>query len=451
MNNRTLAEHLSKEAIKFGADQVQVQIHSEDSSLTRFAASQIHQNVYRSMGGINVMAVKARSIGIARINALTEEAGSRAVKQALATASLVPPNKNFVSLPEPIPWTPIFGSVNKATAECSPEERAKVVKEIIDAAHGVSDEVTTVSGSVSTGMYRYAVANSLGVSAEAEYTLAATSVTVISGPQESLSYSVDGEVSRSIRDLKTVETGVNVAENSVHGLNPIMLEPGVYEAILKPNAGIVALGSVTNGFAARAWRTGTSFVRQHDGERIFDPKLSIIDDPRHPETVLTVPVDGEGVPKERVELITEGRIGESSICYDSMEAHRIGKKSTGHSALPGGRSFGPALGNLIVKAGSSSLEEMIEETKRGVLVTQFNYNSLVDAGEVIISGLTRNGTFLIEEGEIKAPIMNLRYTDSMLNTLKDIPLISKQRTKTRTKTLPIIKVNELRFTGSTQY
>ena len=451
MNLRTLAERLSDEAIKGGADQVQVQIHSEDSSLTRFAASQIHQNVARSMGGINVKAVKGRSIGTARINALTEEAGSRAVIQALGTASLVPPNRSFVSLPEPSQWTPIHGSVDKDTAECSPEARAQVVKEIIDAAHDVSEKVTAVSGSVSTGLHRYAVANSLGVSAEAEYTLAATSVTVISGPPNGLSYSVDGEVSRSLGDLKTAETGVKVAENSVRGLNPVLLEPGVYEAILMPNAGTTALGSVTSGFAARAWRTGTSFVRHHDGERVFDPKLSIADDPRHPETVIAVPVDGEGVPKESVELITEGVVGESGVCYDSMEAHRVGKKSTGHSALPGGRSFGPALGNLIVEAGNSSLEEMIAETQRGVLVTQFNYNAVVDTSEVIISGLTRNGTFLIEDGEIKSPVHNLRYTDSMLNTLKDIPLITKQRTKTRTRTLPTIKVNELRFTGATQY
>jgi len=112
MNLRTLAERLNDEAVKGGADQVQVQIHSEDSSLTRFAASQIHQNVSRSMGGINIQAVKGRSIGTARINALTEEAGIRAVKQALATASLVPSNKSFVSLPEPSPWTPIQGSVD---------------------------------------------------------------------------------------------------------------------------------------------------------------------------------------------------------------------------------------------------------------------------------------------------------------------------------------------------
>ena len=92
----------------------------------------------------------------------------------------------------------------------------------------------------------------------------------------------------------------------------------------------------------------------------------------------------------------------------------------------------------------------IEETKRGVLVTQFNYNAVVDPSEVIISGLTRNGTFLIEDGEIKAPILNLRYTDSMLTTLREIPLISTERTKTRTMTLPTIKVNELRFTGGSE-
>ena len=450
MNLKEIAEKLVTETTNLGAEQAQVQVHMEDSALTRFAESQIHQNVARKMGGIAVKAIIGKSIGTARINSLKIEDGMEAVQQAYATAKLVPENSHFVSLPKPGAWSPIRGAMDPETAECSPDARADTAKTIIETAHYVSPEVRAVAGSISTGFHGFAVANSLGVSAEAEYTMASPSVSVINGKPRGVSDSVCGGVSRKLSELDASKTGLLVAESSVKGLNPILLQPGSYEAILLPNAGTTALGSITRSFGAQAWRNGTSFVRHHDGERVFDEKLSIVDDPRNPETVLAVPVDGEGVPKRRVELVTRGVVGESGVCYDSYQAYRDGKESTGHAALPGGRSFGPALGNVIVSPGDSSLEEMIEETKRGVLVTQFNYNAVVDPSEVIISGLTRNGTFLIEDGEIKAPILNLRYTDSMLTTLREIPLISTERTKTRTMTLPTIKVNELRFTGGSE-
>jgi predicted Zn-dependent protease len=450
MNLKTLAEKLVTETVKLGADQAQVQVHMEDSALTRFAQSQIHQNVARKMGGISVKAIIGKSIGTARINGLREEDGLESVKQAYATAKLVPEDKNFVSLPGPKDWDKIPGAVDNDTASCSPDMRAKAVKAIIETAHNVSPEVKAVAGSISTGLHGFAVANSLGVSAEANYTMASTSVTVISGESDGLSYSVGGEVSRRLGDLDPSKTGLQVSESSVKGLNPVLLKPGVYETILMPNAGTTAFGTITRSFGAMAWRNGTSFVRHHDGEKVFDDKLTIVDDPRDPETVLAVPVDGEGVPKARIELVTRGFVGESGVCYDSYQAYRDGKKSTGHAALPGGRSFGAAIGNIVVAPGDSSVEEMIEETKRGVLVTQFNYNAVVDPSELIISGLTRNGTFLIENGEITNPILNLRYTDSMLTTLKNIPLISKERERTRAMTLPSFKVDQLRFTGGSE-
>jgi len=175
------------------------------------------------------------------------------------------------------------------------------------------------------------------------------------------------------------------------------------------------------------WQGGAFLVKHHLDKKVFDEKLIVVDDAREPKTVVVVPIDGEGVPKRRIELITNGAVSEDSICYDSLTAVRERKESTGHSPPPLGRGFGgPSLANVVVSLGDSTVDEMIAETKRGVLVTQFHYNAMVGVTDVIISGLTRNGTFLIEEGGVVGPVMNLRYTDSMLSALKDIPLISEE-------------------------
>jgi len=446
------AEKLVEETMKRGADQAQASAFFTDSALTRFANSQIHQNVARRVGGMIVKAVVGGGIGVARVNSVDVGLGKEAVDQALGTAKLVPPNKRFKSLPGPMEWAPIDGAFDTVTADCPPEARADAVDALISAAHSVSPFVNAVAGSFSTGMDSFAVANSLGVSAQAAYSLANLTATVISKEGGSLSFSIAGEVSRKFKDLDASSIGREAAEKSVKGLNPKKLSPGVYEAILMPLAGSVALSSVAIGFSAPAWQSGASFVRHHLGERVFDEKLNVIDEPRDPRTVVAVPIDGEGVPKRRMELVTDGVVGEDSICYDSLTAGREGKESTGHAALPVGRGFGgPSIMNAVVDPGDSTVEEMIAETRLGVLVTQFHYNAMVGMTDVMISGLTRNGTFLIEEGEVVGPVMNLRYTDSMLSALKDTPLLSKDLKRMRRITLPVIKVSKLRFTGVTEY
>jgi len=459
-----IAEKLVDETIKKGADQAEAVAFLTDNALTRFANSQIHQNIASKIGGIIVRAVVGKSIGIARVNSLGFQPEKEAVEQALRTAKLVPPDKHFKSLPTPKEWIPIKRALDPETADCPPEVRADAVDALISEAHSVSPVVKAVAGYISTGMNAFAVANSLGVSAQAAYSLANLSTTVISEDGGRPSFSKKGDFSRRFKDLDAPSIGRETAENSVKGLNPSKLSPDVYEAILMPLAANVVLSSVAEGFAATTWQSGASFVKHHLDEQVFDEKLTVIDDPRDPRTILAVPIDGEGVPKRQVKLITNGVVSEDSICYDSFMAVREGKESTGHSLLPLERSFEVpsvartrptgsqiSLENVVVSPGNSTVEEMIAETKRGVLVTQFHYNAMLSVTDLIISGITRNGLFLIEDGEVVGPVMNLRYTESMLSTLKDIPLISKELNRTQGMTLPIIKVSKFRFTGVTEY
>ena len=449
---RGIAEELVDETIKRGADQAEASAFHMDGALTRFANSQITQNVASKVGGVIVRAVLKGSVGVSRISSLDPSLYVEAVEQALSTAKLVPSDKNFRGLPEPKEWTLIEGAFDPETAECLPERRAQMVDSLVSEAHDISPLVDAVAGHVTTGLNSFAVANSLDVSAHASYSLAQV-VTVISSKEGGKkSASTASDVSRRVSDLDPVALGREAAEKSVRGLNPSKLEPGVYEAILLPLAGAVALSSVMGGFSARTWQSGASFVKHHLGEQVFDEKLNVVDDPRDPNTVIAIPVDGEGVPKGRLEMIAGGVPLEDGIVYDSYLAGKEGKESTGHAALPVGRAFGGGgAGNIVVAPGDASVEEMIAETKRGVLITQFWYNAGVSVTDVVISGLTRNGTFLVEDGEVVGPVMNLRYTDSMLSALKEVPMISKELKRTQRMSLPTLKLERLRFTGATEY
>jgi len=148
-------------------------------------------------------------------------------------------------------------------------------------------------------------------------------------------------------------------------------------------------------------------------------------------------------------------VSENSICYDSFTAGKEkGRKSTGHAPPPIMMFFGPMRPfpiNMIASSGDASMEEMIKDIKHGVFVTRFHYTNPVDPTKAILTGLTRDGTFLIENGEISKPVMNLRYTDSMLTALKNIDMIGREQQRTGDTTTPAMKLKKLRFTGVTEY
>jgi predicted Zn-dependent protease len=173
------------------------------------------------------------------------------------------------------------------------------------------------------------------------------------------------------------------------------------------------------------------------------------DDGKDMNTLFVSPVDGEGVPKKSVNLVHNGVVDEASICYDSYTAGKAGTESTGHAGTPFFDVFegGPDLINLVLSPGDCSVEEMIKETHHGVYVSRFHYVRTVNRPQLVLTGLTRDGTFLIENGEISGPIRNLRFTDSFLNAYRNIEMIGKEQERALQATVPSIKVSKLRFTG----
>jgi len=449
-----IAEKTVKLASKEKIDQAQVTAFIRDTALTRYANSQIHQNVASKAGGVTIKVVKDKRIGTLRINSLEDEQIQRAVKNVVKIARVTPPNKDFRSLPQPQKWTPIRGVFDRETAEYSPDYRAERVKEIIETAHSKSPRVKAVAGSFSTGSVAFAVSNSLGVSAWAELSLASVNTTVISRAGDSQGFGSSVQYSRRVKDLDTVAVASRAAEKSVQSVNPSRLSLGEYEVVLSPLAVSTFmdyLGYI--GFSATPFQDGESFVKYHLNKRVFDEKLTVMDDARDPESLLSIPVDGEGVPKRKTRLIERGMVSEKSICHDSLTAGREKKESNGHS-VPTVLEFGvmrPLPINVIASPGDSSIEEMIEDTQHGIVVTRFHYTNPVELTKAILTGLTRDGTFLIEKGEIGKPVMNLRYTDSMLSALRNIPLIGRELECLEGVTVPAMKLEKLRFTGITEY
>jgi predicted Zn-dependent protease len=208
------------------------------------------------------------------------------------------------------------------------------------------------------------------------------------------------------------------------------------------------------GFGAVAMQEGRSFMAGKIGQQIVDPRISIWDDGLSTDTI-PWPFDFEGVPKQRVDLIEAGIA--RGVVYDSYRAGKEeGKESTGH-ALPAPNPFGPIPLNPFIAPGDATLEEMIASTERGLYVTRFHYTRPAEPTKVVITGMTRDGTFLIENGEIAYPVKNLRFTQGYLEALNHVDVIGSEPRMLmglgdigRTS-VPALKLDKFNFTGATEF
>jgi predicted Zn-dependent protease len=208
------------------------------------------------------------------------------------------------------------------------------------------------------------------------------------------------------------------------------------------------------GFSAVAFQEGRSFLCGKLGEQIVDPRISIWDDGLSLEG-LPQPFDFEGVPKQRVDLIQEGIA--RGVVYDSYRAGKEqGQASTGH-ALPPTFTMGPLPLNAFFGPGDATIEEMIASTERGIYVTRFHYTRPVEPSKVVITGMTRDGTFMVENGEIAYPIKNLRFTQGYLEALNHVEMVGKESrllagwSALFRSTVPALKLGRFNFTGATEF
>ena len=418
------------------AEQTEASIYTGKSALTRFANSTIHQNMLFENAEIRVRAVFGKKVAEGSSNRLDEDGIRALVDSVVEMARLQDENKDFVSLPKPGGSYRCGDGYDESTASCTAEDRAAAVRAIVAEADRIGG---TAAGSFSVRSYQRAVRNTLGINASYKGT-SANLLTVVTGPDGGFGYA--SASSGDVSGINARAIGLEAATTANESRKPTALEPGEYETILLPYAVADMINMLTwMGFGAMEYQEGESWVCGKLGTRVASDNISLWDDGCDSKTILS-PFDGEGVAKQKVDLIKDGVA--AGILYDSYTAHREGKESTGHA--PWGRAH-----NLVLAPGDAAVEDMIANTKRGLLVTRFHYTNIAHQKSASFTGMTRDGTFLIEGGKISRPVMNMRFTQSITEALANTQMIGSELKYEEGALVPALKLGKFRFSSATEF
>jgi predicted Zn-dependent protease len=406
-----LAETLGP-ALAAGADGVLAIAFHSWGGLTRFASSRIHQNTWREDVDVRVTAVvDGARLGVANTHSVDPEAVRRAAEDAVAIARVTPPDPDFPGLTEP-GEIPSRTGHDEATARSSPGERAAAVgTALAELSSGVEG-----AGYVETSADEVMVATTTGVRAYGIVTRASMSVMAMHPDSSGYAELIE----RRIGDLDPAAIGARAVRKAELGRNPQPISPGAYTVVLEPAATSTLMQFLAYlGFGAKAFLEGRSFMEGRIGQKIVGDRITIVDDPLAADA-LGLPFDFEGTPASRVTLVEDGVARD--VVWDRTTAKRAGRASTGHG-LPPPNPDGPFPLNLRMRPGSSSLDDLVAGTERGLLVTRFHYSNVVNEKETVLTGMTRDGTFLIEDGKLAHGVRNLRYTQNALEALSNVEAI----------------------------
>jgi predicted Zn-dependent protease len=430
-------------------DQAEAVVVARNAALTRFANAAIHQNVVSREAELRVRVVRGKRVAMVTTDRLDEEGIRRAARDASDLAKITPENPTFGGLPGDRDLRSAPSAFVERTAEATPLDRARAVKQLCDTARAAS---LSAAGYVSTNVQELAIANSLGVWA---YSPATTSDAELAALGDAGSAFAQ-RLSLDFGTLDIAGCAKEAVAKAKAAQKPRDLAPGTHEVVLEPYAVrdmVAFLGSQLTGLAVEE---GRSFVIGKLGQKVTGD-VTLVDDPFDPKG-LPRPFDLEGQPSERLTLIEHGVA--RAVVYDSQTAHRTGHKNTGHALPP--NPFQPAAPmHLRLEPGSQTREELIKGCKRGVLVTRFWYTRWVHQLRTIVTGMTRDGTFAIEDGEIAYPVKNFRFTqsyhDALAGTLgigSDLALLvpgEQFGLQVSSYRVPALRLASFTFTGATQY
>ncbi len=435
------------------ADQTEAALFNYNQALTRFANNYIHQNVNEANAGISIRVIFGKKIGSASTNSLDRHKIEETIRWAEEIAKYQRQNKDFISLPKirqkDYQHAKTF---TKSTEEFSNRDRARAVSQIIEVA---KKHKMRAFGSVSNGTSELCIGNSLGTFAYAKSNDLYCNI-VMTGKNST------GYVQVGARDASKIdfrEQAEVAAQKALMSADPIGIRPGPYPTILEPLAASELLDYLGHhAFNSKLFQEGRSYLVGKLGKKIVDERVTVIDDPFN-EKGYAFPFDFEGFPKRRLVLIDRGVA--KGIVYDSLTATRARKKSTGH-ALPAPNPFGPIPTHIFMRGGTESVDDMIKSTKKGILVTRFHYTNIIDPHKLIITGMTRDGTFLIENGKIVQGIKNLRFTENIIEALNRVEAISKNSILVAAEPgyggrfamgsiVPTLKIRNFNFTSATEF
>jgi PmbA protein len=426
-----------------GVTEVEAIVATGDQALTRFAGNAISQNVAERTTFLSVRPVIDGRTARASTNRLDATAIRDVVEQAIALTRLCDPDPELLPLAGPSEYA-IVQRHYEATARATPQERALAVAQAI---RTVEECGQTAAGIYSTGDSTFALLNSRGVSAWYAESQARFSITAMAG--DSSGWAKASACYHG--DLDPPSLARSAARKSAQSAAPRDLPPGRYTVILEPAAVLDLVGQMFGDFSATAIRDGRSFLNDRIGKQIFGGNITIRDDAAH--TLQSgAPFDGEGVARRPLTLVENGVVKE--IAYCRQAAAHAGVAPTGHG-FPLPNEYGEAPANIVIAGGNTTVEQMIAGTDRGILVTRLWYIREVDPYEKIFTGMTRDGTFLVEDGRISGGVRNFRFNQSLIEMLSSVEALSPAERSSGEESFdlvaPAMKVANFNFTEVTQF
>jgi predicted Zn-dependent protease len=409
------------------ADEVEAIMAGGRSALTRFANNTIHQNVSEEGYVISIRVAMNGKTARANTNRIDDESVRRAVQSAEQIARVQQPDPDLLPVPEPSEAKEAQ-SVQRhfeATAATTPEDRAEAVNQVVAVA---KKHKQTTAGIYSSSENMEVLLNSRGLMKMHRQTGSEVSITMLA--EDSSGWQKAN--SPNIANLDPKRLAEIAAEKASGSARPREVSPGKHTVVLEPAAVLDLLGFMFFDFGGTALLEQRSFLNNRVGSKLFGDNITIHDDVYHPlQSGATF--DGEGVPRQRVKLIENGVV--QNLVYsratakkmqNSEFAGKLGKiDPTGHG-FPLPNEIGDAPMNIVMDGGhggAKSIDEMVASTERGILITRLWYIREVDPYEKILTGMTRDGTFLIENGKLACGVRNFRFNQSLIDLLQNVELL----------------------------
>ncbi len=410
-HNGEMSDRLMDAVLSAGVDagitETEVTVAQHVGGLTRFANNMVHQHVVGDDTTVSVRVILNGQVGASTTNDASTDGATAALKRALEAARLTPSDPSWPGLAGPSELAPWADRYDQPTAEASPADRVKVVAELL----GELGPQQRGAGALSTSATQVSFATSAGARHNARSTRASLS-TVVMGPTGESGWAEDGGI--GIRDIDGKAIGTRAAALCHDAANPQPVEPGDHTVVLASSAVMTLVDHLgLCAFSGKAYEEGRSAFSGRLGDEVASPLINIYDDALEPGA-MGLPFDGEGTPKSRVDLITKGIA--CGVVHDRTSGAKAGVTSTGHG-LAGPNPWGPYASNLVLAPGSQTLDELIAGVDYGLLVTRFWYTRMVNPKQSLITGMTRDGTFRIENGQVVGPVRNLRFNVSILDSL----------------------------------
>jgi|SRR5579863_594339 len=439
---KTLAEKITGRPRR---GSIEIILTVEHEGLTRFANNVVSQHIEQQSRELSIRVLRNHRQGTASCNQWDDAMLDQTVRRAEELAALQPEDPMLLPLLGPQFFEPL-PRLSRPLLALRPEQKVGAIRKVVSS---YLKEDLSGAGIFSHGRHAVGLANSEGLWAFHEGTSSTFSTTAI-GENSS------GWAEQSHWDIHKIQpptVGRRAAEKALASRHPKSIRSGAYTVILEPAAvAELMLFMAWNGFGALAYQEGRSFLSGKMGRRLIDERLTILDDVTHPDST-GLPFDFEGTARQRVVLIRNGLA--EAVVYDRRTAEHDHRASTGH-ALPQPNTSGPLPMNLVMEPGDSTLAEMISSTNRGLLVTRFHYTNLLDPIPLSITGMTRDGTFWIQDGKIRHGVKNLRFTQSVVEAFNRIESIGREAVLTHPFwgigiVCPALKIRDFKFSSETMF